>query len=66
MGEPFADYVDVLEASERLSIHPDSVRRLIRRGSFPAIEFFSKSLIRKTDLEQFAQTYNAPGRRKAL
>jgi len=67
MQEPFDAYVDVLEASVRLSIHPDSVRRLIRQGKIPAIKFSNKWLIRKDELEQFAIYYDPrPGKKTAL
>ncbi len=67
MQEPFDAYVDVLDAGQRLKIHPESVRRLIRKGKLPGIRFSNKWLIRKDELEQFAQTYDPrPGRRATL
>jgi len=65
MENPFDNYVDVLEAGRRLNIHPESVRRLIRQGKIPGIKFANKWLIRKDELEQFAQAYNPRSGRKA-
>lgn len=65
MENPFDNYVDVLEAGRRLNIHPESVRRLIRQGKIPGIKFANKWLIRKDELEQFAQTYDPRSGRKA-
>jgi excisionase family DNA binding protein len=65
--EVLDNYADVLEAGERLSIHPDSVRRLIRQGKIPAFKFSNKWLIRKDELEQFALAYDSrPGRKATL
>ena len=58
MEEPFNAYVDVLEAAERLNIHPESVRRLIRQEKLPAFRYANKYLIKRDVLEQFAQTYD--------
>ncbi len=67
MREVLDDYADVLEAGARLSIHPDSVRRLIRQGKIPAFKFANKWLIRKDELEQFALVYDSrPGRKVML
>jgi excisionase family DNA binding protein len=67
MREALDNYADLLEAGSRLSIHPDSVRRLIRQGKIPAFKFANKWLIRKDELEQFALTYDSrPGRKATL
>jgi len=67
MREALDNYADLLEAGSRLSIHPDSVRRLIRQGKIPAFKFANKWLIRKDELEQFALTYDPrPGRKATL
>lgn len=67
MENPFDNYVDVLEAGRRLNIHPESVRRLIRQGKIPGTKFANKWLIRKDELEQFAQAYNPrPGHQATL
>lgn len=67
MRNTLDNYADLLEAGSRLSIHPDSVRRLIRQGKIPAFKFANKWLIRKDELEQFALTYDPrPGRKATL
>jgi excisionase family DNA binding protein len=67
MREALDNYADLLEAGSRLSIHPDSVRRLIRQGKIPAFKFANKWLIRRDELEQFALTYDSrPGRKATL
>lgn len=67
MREALDNYAGLLEAGSRLSIHPDSVRRLIRQGKIPAFKFANKWLIRKDELEQFALTYDPrPGRKATL
>jgi excisionase family DNA binding protein len=58
MAQRFEDYVDVKEASKRLNIHPESVRRLIRQGKLPGIKFANAWLIDAAILEQFAQRYD--------
>jgi excisionase family DNA binding protein len=60
-------YVDVLEASRVLNIHPESVRRLIRQGKLPGIRFSNKWLIERDVLEQFASHYDPrPGQKATL
>lgn len=60
-------YAGVSEAADRLSIHPESVRRLIRQGKLPAIKFGNKWLVEKSTLEQFASHYDPrPGNKATL
>lgn len=60
-------YAGVEEVAERLSIHPESVRRLIRQGKLPAVKFGNKWLIEKSTLEQFATNYDPrPGNKATL
>ena len=60
-------YTDVMEASKRLNIHPESVRRLIRQGKLPGIRFANKWLIKRDVLEQFASHYDPrPGQKATL
>ncbi len=61
-------YADVLEASKRLDIHPESARRLIREGRIPgAFKFGNKWLVERDKLEQFALTYDGrPGPKATL
>jgi excisionase family DNA binding protein len=55
--DPFEQYKDVRFAAKRLSIHPESVKRLIRLGKLPARKFANKWFIHKDVLEQFAKHY---------
>ncbi len=65
--DPFDDYEDVSFAAKRLSIHPESVKRLIRLGKLPARKFANKWFIRRDVLEQFAGWYTPwPGNMKKL
>jgi excisionase family DNA binding protein len=60
-------YADVDEVSKRLKIHPESVRRLIRKGKLPAIKFGNKWLVERATLEQFASHYDPrPGNKATL
>ncbi len=61
------DYVTVSDAAERLGIHPESVRRLIRTQQLPAQKFMHTWLIKRDVLEQFATGYHRrPGNRAML
>ena len=63
----FDDYATVTDAAERLQIHPESVRRLIRAGRLPATKFGNSWLIERDVLEQFATGYDRrPGNRAVL
>lgn len=60
-------YVTVRDASERLKIHPESVRRLIRQGKLPATKVVNSWLIEKSVLEMFASHYDPrPGNKATL
>ena len=61
------DVVSASDAAVRLGVHPETVKRLCRQGALPASKFGRSWLIRRTDLERFAESYRgAPGRpRKA-
>jgi excisionase family DNA binding protein len=60
-------YATVQEAAERLSIHPESVRRLIRQGRLPASKFAHAWLVDRAVLEQFARHYDGrPGNKATL
>lgn len=58
--------LNVLQASGRLGIHPDTVKRLIYRGKLPAVKVGNTWLIDKDKLENFAETYEPKrgGKRK--
>jgi len=67
MTESFNDYVTVQEAAQRLNIHPESVRRLIRAGKLPARKFANTWLVERDVLEQFASHYDPrPGNKATL
>ena len=52
------DYVDVLQAAKMLSVHPETVKRLIRLGKLPATKFGNKWLITRDRLFAFAGGYD--------
>ena len=58
-------YVDITEAARLLDIHPQSARRLIKRGQLSAKLVFGKYLIEKAELERMkADGYDGvPGKR---
>ena len=55
------NYVDVIEASKILGIHPETVKRLIREGKLSATKFGNKWIMEGDALRTFANTYD--GRR---
>lgn len=62
MASLFEDYLDIIEASRVLSVHPNTVRRLIQQGQLPATRFAGKYLIERAKLEIFRTTYDSrPG-----
>jgi excisionase family DNA binding protein len=61
------DYYNVIEASRRLKIHPETVKRLCRQGDLPAIKLHNTWLIKRDILDNFAATYvPRPGARRRL
>lgn len=61
------NYLNVLEASRRLRVHPETVKRLCRQGDLPAHKIHNTWLINKDILDNFAGTYNPTrGARKKL
>lgn len=61
------DYLDVIEASRRLKVHPETVKRLCRQGDLPASKIHNTWLINRHILDNFAGTYNPRrGARKKL
>jgi len=54
----FDDYFNVIEASRRLGVHPETVKRLCRQGDLPAIKIHNTWLINRDTLENFAGTYS--------
>ena len=64
---PWDNYFNVIEASRRLNIHPETVKRLCRQGDLPATKIHNTWLINKDILDNFAGTYiPKPGARKKL
>ena len=62
MANLFEDYLDIIEASRVLSVHPNTVRRLIQQGQLPATQFAGKYLIERAKLEIFRTIYDSrPG-----
>ena len=55
------NYVDVIEASKILDVHPETVKRLIREGKLTATKFGNKWIMELDRLRVFANTYD--GRR---
>jgi len=61
------NYLDIHESARLLSIHEESLRRLIRLGSLPAEKIGGQWFIDKDQLALFATTYDArTGKRKKL
>ena len=61
------NYLNVIEASRRLKVHPETVKRLCRQGDLPAHKIHNTWLINTDTLENFAGTYNPRrGARKRL
>jgi excisionase family DNA binding protein len=54
---PLDNYFNVIEASHRLKVHPETVKRLCRQGDLPAIKIHNTWLITKETLDSFAGTY---------
>jgi len=60
-------YLNVIQASRRLKVHPETVKRLCRQGDLPAIKLHNTWLINRDILDNFAGTYNPHcGARKKL
>ena len=55
------NYIDVIEASKVLAVHPETVKRLIREGKLTATKFGNKWIMDRDRLQMFANTYD--GRR---
>ena len=52
------NYLDVIEASRRLKVHPETVKRLCRQGDLPATKIHNTWLISRDVLDNFAGTYS--------
>jgi excisionase family DNA binding protein len=53
------EYVDVVEASNILGVHWETVKRLCREDRIPAQKVHNKWLIHKDDLHRFAEAYDS-------
>ena len=63
-NSPFDDFLDLVEAARELQIHPQSLRRLIKRKKISATMFAGKYLIERDKLEMFKSNYDPrPGRK---
>ena len=61
------NYVDVIEASKILDIHPETVKRLIREGRLTATKFGNKWIMERDQLQVFANIYDGKrGRTRKL
>ena len=61
------NYLNVIEASRRLKVHPETVKRLCRQGDLPANKIHNTWLINRDTLDNFAGTYNpSRGARRRL
>ncbi len=61
------NYVDVIEASRILAVHPETVKRLIREGKLAATKFGNKWIMERDRLQVFASTYDRKrGRKRTL
>lgn len=63
-GVRFADYARVEQVAERLGIHPESARRLMRKGTLPAERVGGRWLVSWGELEAFAEGYDRGGRER--
>ena len=61
-------YLNVIEASRHLKVHPETVKRLCRQGDLPAVKIHNTWLINRDTLDNFAGTYDPRrgARRKLL
>jgi excisionase family DNA binding protein len=67
VSDRLENYATVAEVADRLNIHPESVRRLIRNKKLPARKFGNTWLVERTTLEQFASHYDPrPGKKATL
>lgn len=57
----FENYIDAIEVSKILEVHPETVKRLIREGKLPATKFGNKWIMDRDRLQVFASAYD--GRR---
>ena len=67
IGPMLENYIDVIEASKIMDVHPETLKRLIREGKLTAIKFGNKWIIERDRLQVFANTYDrSRGRARRL
>lgn len=54
--------IDVYDAAAELDLHPQSVRRLIKRGRLASVRFGKRVLIERTVLQAYARQRAPKGR----
>ena len=52
------NYIDVIEASKILGVHPETVKRLIREGKLTATKFGNKWIMERDRIQVFANNYD--------
>ncbi|MCP4361908.1 MAG: helix-turn-helix domain-containing protein [Chloroflexi bacterium] len=52
-----SNYVEVAQAAKILTVHPETVRRLLRQKQLPGIKVGNSWLIARKDLNVFKATY---------
>ena len=57
------NYIDVIEASKILDVHPETVKRLIREGKLTATKFGNKWIMERNRLQVFANAYDSRRRK---
>ncbi len=64
-NDRLGNYYDIVEAAAELKIHPQSVRRLIKKGDLAATLFAGKYIIEEDEMRSFSQNYDPkPGRKR--
>ena len=53
-----SDYISVDDAARQVSVHPDSIRRLIREKKLPAVRIGGVYRIRKDAWELYLRTHS--------
>ena len=57
-------YISVPQAARELSVHQETVRRLLRQGVLPGCKVGTLWLIAKKDLQSFRATHNPRAKAK--
>ena len=51
------EFISVEDAAKRLGLHPDSIRRFIRKKQLPAYRFGGVYKIKSSDFEKFIKDH---------